>query len=265
MRVYLIISLAFISFLHSYCKERDTILFINGSKVEIKYPTHEVIGNILVLPGCNFSQDDICVKTSFCKIASDKGYILVMPDMQKSIYHTSKFKETRTDWLKYHTVNWLTDTVFPILQSRFNLLKTDLPNYLFGISTGGRGVAVMACHTGTLFKAGASLSGDYDPTLCVNDNLMRGYLGEYIDFPERWKGIDNPTNNADKIMIPLYLAHGKEDKVVSPDQTITFYNRLQKIHPSTEYKLNVVEKAGHDYTFWESQYAAIFQFFQKYK
>jgi S-formylglutathione hydrolase FrmB len=264
MRFLIIISLTLISFFRVYSKERDTILLITGSKVELKYPSHAVKGTILVLPGWNFSQDDICIKSSFCKVASDKGYILVMPDMQKSIYHSSKFKETRTDWLKYHTIQWITDTLIPLLQHKYSLLKEGLPNYLFGISTGGRGVAVMAMHIGVLFKAGAALSGDYDPTLCVNDNLMKGYLGDYKDFPDRWEGIDNPVRNAEKITIPLYLAHGKDDKIVSPDQTLTFYNHLQKIHSSTEYRLNIVENAGHDYVFWNSQYAAVFDFFQKY-
>jgi putative tributyrin esterase len=264
MRFFIIFILLYIS-TGIVNAEKDTILYITETKVEIIYPTQSPIGTILVLPGWNYPQDDICKKSNFCNLAMKKGYILILPDMQKSIYHTSRYPETRTDWLKYHTAKWLTDTVVPKLQKDLNLLKPGSNNYLFGISTGGRGVAIMAINMKNLFVAGASLSGDFDQTLDQSDNLIRGYYGEYSKFPERWVGDDNPNKNASKVNIRLYLSHGNNDKVVDPKQTIDFYNSLIKSSSTNGHILNIVKDAGHNYLFWSAEYDAIFNFFETHK
>jgi dipeptidyl aminopeptidase/acylaminoacyl peptidase len=184
--------------------------------------------------------------------------------MQKSVYQSIFFPETRADRFAFHTSLWIKDTLIPFIQKDFKLLLRNQNNFLFGISTGGRGVGILAEKTGDLFKAGAALSGDYDQTLMNNDKLMISYYGYFADFPERWKTIDNPLHNSDQLKIPLFLAHGENDKIVPVQQTKVFYENI-KLKSHLNHVINIVPDAGHDYRFWESQYRFVFDFFKKNK
>jgi S-formylglutathione hydrolase FrmB len=243
--------------------QSDTTILINNTKIEIIVPKKLEKGTILVLPGWNFPYNDVCLKSDFCRKALNEGFALVLPDMQKSIYHLKVYPQTRADWAKYHTVFWLTDTVIPYIQQEYNLLKENQCNFLFGISTGARGVVMLAIQNARLFKAGAALSGDYDPLRMLNDNLLKGYLGEYNQHADLWKNTYNLVSQANNINIPLFLAHGKDDKVVSYEQSALLYSAMMKSSEKAKHQLNIVEKSGHDYQFWQSQYNAVFEFFTK--
>ena len=243
--------------------KRDTTVFVYGTKVDIKFPQGAIKGAILVLPGWNFMQDDICIKSDFCEKFTSQAYVLVMPNMLKSVYSNGFYEETRADWRIYPQLHWVIDSLLPYIHGNYNLMQNEQVNFIFGISTGGRGVALVLEHSGMLFKAGAALSGDYNQLLDFKDNLMIGYYGIYSTFPERWKGEDNPYFNAAKIKCPIYLAHGKADKIVPVYQTIKFYEELTKINPQIGHKLKLVENAGHNYNFWNSEYDNVLNFFNE--
>lgn len=240
----------------------DTTIILTNTPVDIKYPYSVEKACILVLPGWNFSQDDICIKSDFCTKALNKGYVLIMPDMQKSIYTCRKYNETRADWQKYHSLLWITDTLVPYLQTKFSLLLNGKKNFLFGISTGARGVAMLSIYSPDVFIAGAALSGDYDPESMQNDNLLKGFLGPLEKNIERWTISESPINNSDRIKIPLFVAHGNSDNIVPVSQTISFYNKLKKRNTS-HIVMHIAKEGGHDYAFWSSEYESIFIFFEK--
>jgi len=237
---------------------------VSGVKVDLLFPIKKISGTILVLPGWNFSRSDICEKSDFCYLASKKGYILIIPEMQKSIYATQLFEETRNDWRNFPTLKWVTENLIPYCQNEFQILRSGQNNYLFGISTGGRGVAMLSLYTKNIFLAGAAFSGDYNQVTDTSDNLIRGYYGEFKKFPERWKGRDNPLMNAKKIKIPLFLAHGKLDKIVPFEQSLNFFDTINKINPELGHKLELINNAGHNYEFWSSEYNMAFDFFEKH-
>lgn len=244
---------------------RDTSITISGTRCDILFPHVPSKGTILVLPGWNFSCDDICKRSNFCRLAANDSFTLVMPDMLKSIYATKLYPETRKDWSQYHTLYWITDTLIIYVQKHFNLLKPKQDNYLFGISTGARGVAMLAIYSEKIFIAGAGLSGDYNQLTMKYDNLVCGYYGSYENFPERWSGTDNPLLNAEKIKIPLFLAHGKSDNIEPLMQTIEFYNKISKISPNLGHELNLKENTSHNYEFWSSEYPSALNFFRKHR
>jgi S-formylglutathione hydrolase FrmB len=242
----------------------DTTISVSGIKVDLLFPVGQPKGYILVLPGWNFPTNDCCLKSDFCSKARQKGYCLIMPDMRKSVYQTEDYKETRADWRIYPTRTWLTDTLIPFVQKRFEVLKPGQKNYLFGISTGARGVALLAIHTDSIFVAGAALSGDYNQIDMPDDNLMKGYYGNYQDFKNRWLGLDNPFMNADRIKIPLYLGHGNQDKIVPVNQTINFFEKLKGISPVSQHQLHISENNGHDYQYWNSEVDNVLRFFENH-
>lgn len=244
--------------------KRDTSIIVCGHRADVLFPSGKIKGSILVLPGWNFKCDDVCKKSDFCEIFTKEGYALIMPDMLKSVYSSKLYPETRKDWLQYPTINWLLDSLIPFMQKEFKLLLPGENNYLFGISTGGRGVALMA-ESSNLFVAGAALSGDYNQLADTSDNLMKGYYGPFYKFQERWKGRDNPSLNIEKLKIALYLAHGKVDNIVPVNQTIDFYNKISKAQPQLCHEMHINESAKHEYGFWESEYKRVLEFFGKHK
>jgi dipeptidyl aminopeptidase/acylaminoacyl peptidase len=183
--------------------------------------------------------------------------------MGQSIYASKYFPETRTDLAKYPTGTWLCDTAMVFLQTNFNIFSTG-KNYILGLSTGGRGVALVCERKPGLFDAAAALSGDFDQTAMPNDNLSTLIYGSYSKFKDRWKQIDNPGNDAAKINTPFYLGHGKRDKIVPVSQTTNFFNVLKKLHPKLDLVLHIAEKKGHDFGYWRSELPEVWKFFERF-
>jgi pimeloyl-ACP methyl ester carboxylesterase len=218
-------------------------LLIGGHLVDVIQPSGEVKGNIIVLPGWDFSRKDWCQKSSLCTQALARGYRLVLPEMARSVYSAEYYIETRTDWLRYPNKAWCTDSLVPALQQRYGILLPEQKNFILGLSTGGRGVALLCLALPELFTAAAAL---------------------YSKFPERWKGADNPVYQADKFQTPIYLGHGKRDGIVPFQQTILFYEALRKAKPELTVVLNTPEEAGHDYDYWDAEVVPMLDFFESF-
>jgi pimeloyl-ACP methyl ester carboxylesterase len=263
MKILLTFYFSFFIFHSSFEQQQDTTILVGSVPVDFRFPGIPSRGAILVLPGWNFSRADVCNKSGFCTEATKQGYILVLPEMLKSVYSSAFFPETRADWRRYPTLRWITDTLIPFCRSRFHIFIAGERNFLYGISTGARGVALVAENTDSLFLAGAALSGDYDQTRMPSDRLMTGYFGLYDQFKNRWEGADNPSLHTDKLKIPLYLAHGMRDAVVPCEQTIDFSGKIISEDPGKGHRLQLCDTCGHNYAFWNSQTGAVFTFFKK--
>ncbi len=244
--------------------KNDTILHFGNRKVYIKISGDSISkGTLLVLQGWNLGAEEWCTKTELCSKAKAKGYNLVLPDMGKSVYSTKYYPETRKDWTVYPTRKWLTDTIIPELQKKYGLFKTGGKNFLVGLSTGARGVALIALDMPELFIGAAALSGDYDQTQLPGDNLMTGFYGSYYSNKERWETVDNVLYRIKDYKTPTYLGHGKMDKVVPPQQTKLFYDALKKNSPSLKVQLNMPDAAIHDYNYWKSEVDNFLKFFEE--
>jgi len=163
---------------------------IAGHAVDIVLPDSGVAyaGNIVVLPGYNYARTHWCEQThapQLCSLAKAKGYLLIMPEMGRSVYSSAFFPETKVDLKQYPRRQWLTDSVFSYLQKQHDLLLLEQNNYLLGLSTGGRGVALVALDKPELFSAAAALSGDFDQTKMSSDKLMTNYYGTFLKFKGR--------------------------------------------------------------------------------
>ena len=238
---------------------KDTLIKINEVEITVYFPENDISGTVLMLPGWNFSMNKTCENSSFCKKALDKGYVLICPEMKKSLYATEIFPETRKDWAVYPQLKFIIDTLIPFFQNKFKLMKKGERNFIYGISTGARGGALILENTDSVFKSGALLSGDYDQVKMRKDNLMNGYYGYYNEFKNRWEGADNPLRNISKLKSSLYIGHGKQDKVVPSNQSLQFYNSLK--NSGLKIVFSFKENYGHDYVYWESETSAILLFF----
>ncbi len=240
----------------------DTNIVVSNVPIDLLYPSVTLRGCILCLPGWDFNRMDVCNKSNFCKMALDSGFVLILPEMGKSVYHSKIYPETREEWKKYPTLKWLTDTMIRYMQDNFGLLLPGQNNFVYGISTGGRGVGQLATHTKGIFRCGAALSGDFDQTKNPKDNLITGYYGSYAKFPDRWKGEDNPALNGKLVDFPMIMSHGKADKVVPFEQSQIMFDALhnnQKIGG-----ISPKDTGGHNYGFWQSESEFILKMYFSY-
>ncbi|XOV67929.1 MAG: alpha/beta hydrolase [Fluviicola sp.] len=239
-----------------------TLSFVLGefeNSVIIKMPKTTFKGTILVLQGWNFPNTSWRDSSNLEKLASDAGFALVMPGMGKSIYHKRNYPETRKDWRKFPTRTWLMDTLIASMRKDFGLFSKDHKNFVMGLSTGGRGAFILAQENPEVFTAGSSLSGDYDQDAFPADNLYRGYFGSN---PDNWSDDENPVSFVKNWSIPMYVAHGSKDSIVS----IAHHQRLEEVMAnsgiSTDgWKFSTDATAGHDYQFWAAQTPLVINYF----
>jgi pimeloyl-ACP methyl ester carboxylesterase len=242
--------------------KRDTIVTVCNLEFLIQVPPkgNPVKGDLLLLPGWDFSYSKWCDSTNVCKTALQRGYRVVAPQMGRSVYATRYYTQTRGDLRKFPTLTQL-DTALEWLKINGGLFSEK--NLVLGLSTGARGVALLCERKPEWFHAAAALSGDYNQTNMPNDNLMRLTYGPYSLYKRLWTETDNPQTDATKLKTPIYLGHGMKDKVVPYSQTRDFARVLQKKHLDTAaVVLNLNKMAGHDFTYWQSELPAIWQFFE---
>jgi poly(3-hydroxybutyrate) depolymerase len=243
--------------------QSDTLFGIHQIDVHVKVPdsTLPKRGTVLLLHGWNLPALDWCEKTTMCEEALERGYYVVLPDLKKSNYQTQVFAETRADWSNIPGLYDLTQVIIPFLQE-ICLFQTHEKNFIVGLSTGGRGVVMVCMELPGLFTGAAALSGDFDQSQIPKDNVHKGFYGNYNDFQERWKTIDNPVFRVKEMKTPLYLGHGLNDKVTPYSQSQMFYDSLTKYHPQLKIKLHLPD-AAHDYQYWGSESKAIWAFFDE--
>jgi len=233
-------------------------LTLGSCTVEIREPAEKVRRVLVLLPGWNYSRRCWCDSSRLCALALQKGYRLILLEMGKSIYASAVFAETRVDWRHYPTLRTLLDTVFPVLVEKNYLWPGR--SYLLGLSTGGRGVVMILAHTGRLFRAGATLSGDFDPHLDPKDPLLTGWYGPY---GPRWTHTDNPLQLSERIEVPLFIAHGQKDRIVPYEHSRRLYQHLLSKRPTLPIIYREDPNAQHDFTFWEKAGEWALRFFEE--
>jgi len=63
---------------------------------------------------------------------------------------------------------------------------------------------------------------------------------------------------------PIYLGHGKNDKITPHSQSVLFFDSLKKNNPDLKTKL-IIKDAAHDYTYWASEVENILNFFKEFE
>lgn len=216
-------------------------------------------GDVLVLPGWNFSRTEWHTKTTILLHARERGLRMVFPDMLKSLYESRYFPETRMKWGPVPGGEWIRTICIPTMRT-YGFFKEGEANYLLGLSTGGRGVALVSLNNPGLFRAGAALSGDFNQSAMKRDRLMAAVYGPHDGFADRWATVDNPSYRISDWKMPIYLGHGKKDMVVPFEQTQAFYTAIVAAHPGLHVVLSAPEKAGHDFAYWQSELGPAFDF-----
>ncbi|PKL40110.1 MAG: alpha/beta hydrolase [Spirochaetae bacterium HGW-Spirochaetae-1] len=236
--------------------------------VDIYVPDCSVIrGDVLVLPGWKFSRDRWYRETDLLRFADSRGFRLIFPEMNITLYESSYFEETTLKWAAVPGGQWIRDVMIPFLRENHGLLMEKKRNYLLGLSTGGRGVALVHLQNPGIFTAGAALSGDFDQVRMPGDRLMARVYGAFSIRGERWETVDNPRHEVEKgnWSMPIYIGHGKKDGVVPFDQSVRFFQVLKKNCPDLHVVFSDPDNAGHDFAYWGSEIESVFEFFDNVK
>jgi S-formylglutathione hydrolase FrmB len=249
-------------------KFTDTLITIKIANVpcDIAFPDSGVAykGNILLLQGYNFPKEDWCKKApQLCKEAARRGYVMIMPDMGRSVYADTFFTETEPIYRKYPLRKALSDSLFPFLRKNFNILSENQSNFVLGLSSGARGAALIVLDEPKFFSAAGLLSGDYDQIGIPNDVIMNLYYGKYEKHKTRWKEVDNIITVIEDWKTPVYIGHGKLDAVVPHAQSKQLNDSL-KTRLNTEDIIFNEPNMGHDYKYWGSETLPVLDFFDKY-
>ena len=237
---------------------------VDGVKVDIYQPVKECQKNILMLPGWSYSRTGWHQKTDLLKFAESNGYCLAFPEMGKAIYASRYFEETKRKVFKIPPQAWFQKNFFPEFERKYAMFRNHQSNFIVGLSTGARGAVLVALSYQHKFDAIAALSGDYNQVKMPADKLMTKVYGPFSIFKERWMSYDNPYYRAYQWRLPLYLGHGKPDKVISVSQSVDYYKKLKELHPETDIRLHLADQ-GHNYEYWNSELGAIFDFFEEHK
>lgn len=219
---------------------------------------------LLVLPGWKFSRKRWFNETELLKYLKQDSIIAIAPEMHTTVYESIYFKETKLRWHKKPGMIFIEEDLIPYFK-QYHLLQENKYNFGLGLSTGARGVIMIASRNPALFFAIAALSGDFDQTITPNDNLMRLTYGEYKDFKDRWQTVDNPIYNIKQNgwQSHLYLGHGKEDTIVSIQHSNHFYEFLKNFNTKAKIKYNICDTCKHDFFYWNLELKSIFNFFNE--
>lgn len=233
--------------------------------VDIYIPKNKIAGDILVLPGWKFSRTRWHRETDMTKYADKYGFRLVFPEMWVSSYESAYFHETTSKWGFTPGGEWIKSILLPELEKKYGIFKKDWKNFILGLSTGGRGVLLVALQNPDIFSGGATLSGDCDQSLMPGEKTMSVLYGEYGKFKARWENTDNPLKEIreGKWKIPLYIGHGKKDKVSPFEQSKLLYETLKKMYPNLKIFFNEPEWAEHDFIYWKSEVPNMMTFFNE--
>lgn len=246
-------------------KSNDTLIIKYYKKlripINIKY-ARDAVGTILVLPGWNLPDTQWCTATLLCEKAILMHYNLLFVEMQRSVYLENYYPQTRLDYKQYPTRTWLMDSVVNVLQNTEIIYPKNF-NYVIGLSTGGRGAAILALEYPNIFKGAACLSGDFDPTLQKDDKLMIYSIGPYDKYKSLWEGSNNIAKRASEMKTPIYIGHGKKDKTSPIIQSTHFAEELKKQNPKLLVKTNFPDSMGHNYKYWDSEVDSVISFFNK--
>jgi putative tributyrin esterase len=245
-------------------RDRSKQSTVKGIAVDIFVPVNPLNrGDMLVLPGWKFSRKRWQQETELLKLAEEQGLRLVFPEMSVSLYETEYFPETILRWAATPGGAWIGRVLIPMLQERYGLFRKGHKNFLLGLSTGGRGVVMTALNNPGVFTAGAALSGDFNQLAIPHDRLLTAVYGPCKHFMKRWYGVDNPEV---KIItgpweMPLYIGHGKKDRIVPFEQSKSLHEAIVKHHPKTPVRFSAPEKGEHDFNYWKSEVQPVIMFF----
>lgn len=243
---------------------------LNGEKFEATYSVYipskrsSDSVTVLLLHDYNGSSNDWIRESVFTREAEKRNYVLIAPDMKMSAYENEFYPETKVKWSPVPGAKWIGEFLIPHAKSNFGAFSSREKTMIAGAGMGGRGAFICAARYPKYFKYVAGFSGYYDNETLKRNSALNNLFGSYKENPERWKTCDSPLVLADNLSnMILFLSHGIEDYIVSPDQSVMFgvkLNSVKKKNSNVDFRYYTNKYGMHDWNMFNSGTAAFLSF-----
>lgn len=206
------------------------------------------------------------------QLLAGNGYVVFQPQFRGSYGFGKKFKEAGFGQWGLAMQDDITAGVEYLIQQGIADPKRIC---IYGASYGGYAALWGLIKTPTLYKCGVSFAGVVDIEYMFNDSsdtnrnsigreVMRARIGELLQKKEQFDAV-SPLKHADKIMAPVLLMHGDEDKRVPISHGKKMKSALEE--NKKIFQWSVFEGEGHGLSYVNSQnryFETLLEFFGKY-
>jgi len=243
-----------------------------STQVQIFFPKNYLKGKkfrtLIALHPYNGSLTDWEKYTPIESYANQHDFVLVCPEMGKTVYETKFYPETIEKWNSIPGGVFVGEILIKYLQKNFALAADRESTGIFGVSTGARGAILIASVYNDVFGAVAGLSGNYDSLATTHSKLLTDVYGEYKDFKERWQKKDNIMLLAENLEeTSLFLWHGKKDYIASNKQTILLVMKLRlfqkKEGEGYDFQYFEHKRASYGWPYWKEVVPEMMTFFEE--
>ena len=232
-----------------------------------KYKKGDNLRTLIALHGYAGYMRDWELNSGIQALADKYDFIVVCPNMGRTLYETSYYPETEVRWGRIPGGRFIGEILVSHMRKTFGIARDRESTGVFGLSTGARGALLVSGKYVDVFGAAAGLSGDYSHLSMTSDNLLISMYGRYDLFEQRWKNDDNIMELAVNLKnTPVFLSHGESDSIVPKEQSMVFaikLKQLQKKHGGYEIEYKPGKNKGHDWKYWGSMLPDIMEFFDK--
>ncbi|MES2152281.1 MAG: S9 family peptidase [Pseudomonadota bacterium] len=234
--------------------ERRPILFAARDGLQVagyltlpKNPSKKKLPMVLLPHGGPFADGDEWFFDTDAQFLASRGYAVLQVNFRGTEGRGVKFRESGYREWGGKMLNDLIDGVkWANTQPEIDANRV----CVFGISFGGYAALMLPVREPGMFKCSVGHSGRYNMASKYQQEGIKGDT-KSTNFLIKTMGDDpallassSPTNNADKIKIPVLLVHGKKDKTTALDQAEDMRDALVKAGNPPEWMLVAKEDHG---------------------
>ncbi|HEY1406025.1 MAG TPA: alpha/beta hydrolase-fold protein [Spirochaetota bacterium] len=218
------------------------------------YKAGDAVRTLILLPSWGRNQTEWEKSSNVKRYANERKYILVCPDMGKTVYENDYYPETTVKWHELPGGKWIIKALVPWLRDEFSLCRSRELTGITGVGFGARGAILSAARYPEVFGFAGGISGTYDAESVPLSTPFVGVYGKYKENKERWASADNVIalvpNLKDTI---VFMAHGKRERgsPIELSQIVLIkLAQLKKQNPGKfPYKF-VVQEWGDEWEVW---------------
>jgi dipeptidyl aminopeptidase/acylaminoacyl peptidase len=188
------------------------------------------------------------------QLLASQGYVVFQPQFRGSSGFGRRFEEAGYRQWGRTMQDDITDGIKHLIEQK---IADPARICIYGASYGGYAALWGVIKTPELYKCGASFAGVsdlatmlagsiFDDSNAVSREISRVRIGDPKDMKAQLDEV-SPLVHADKVRVPLFIAHGDEDTRVLSSQSKAMVNALKRLDKPVEWLL--LENAGHG-LFW---------------
>jgi dipeptidyl aminopeptidase/acylaminoacyl peptidase len=188
------------------------------------------------------------------QVLASQGYVVFQPQFRGSSGFGRRFEEAGYRQWGRTMQDDITDGVMHLIEQK---IADPARICIYGGSYGGYAALWGVIKTPDLYKCGASFAGVsdlstmlagsiFDDSTAVSREISRLRVGDPKEMKPQLDEV-SPLIHADKVRVPLFIAHGEQDTRVLASQSKDMVKALQQLSKSVEWM--PLEGVGHGF-FW---------------